>query len=81
MATPTLPVPVRPANPAIATASPGLSKTTTRAVDMARLHLRDRNPGAYVPGRKVLATVKARRLCLGEQMDLYRAFDRQRGEG
>lgn len=24
-----------------------LSKTTARAVDMARLHLRDRNPGAY----------------------------------
>ncbi len=35
----------------------------------------------YVPGRKALATVKASRLCLGEQMDLYRAFDRQRGEG
>lgn len=24
-----------------------LNKTTARAVDMARLHLRDRNPGAY----------------------------------
>ena len=47
MAMNTLPVPVRPANPAITNASPGLSKTTTRAVDMARLHLRDRNPGAY----------------------------------
>jgi hypothetical protein len=35
----------------------------------------------YVPGRKALATVKASRLCLGDQMDLYRAFDRQRGEG
>lgn len=47
MATNTLPVPMRPANPVIATASPGLSRNTARAVDMARLHLRDRNPGAY----------------------------------
>jgi hypothetical protein len=47
MAMNTLPVPVRPANPAIASSSPGLSKTTARAVDLARLHLRDRNPGAY----------------------------------
>lgn len=35
----------------------------------------------YVPGRKALATVKASRLCLGDQFDLYRAFDRRRGEG
>ena len=35
----------------------------------------------YVPGRKALATVKASRLCLGDQFDLYRAFDRIRGEG
>ncbi len=34
----------------------------------------------YVPGRKALATVKASRLCLGDQFDLYRAFDRRRGE-
>lgn len=47
MATNTLPAPVRPANPAIAAGSSGLSKTTARAVEMARLHLRDRNPGAY----------------------------------
>ena len=47
MATNTLPVPLRLANPAIAAGSSGLSKTTARAVDMARLHLRDRNPGAY----------------------------------
>ena len=47
MAMNTLPVPVRPANPAIAVGSSGLSKTTARSVDMARLHLRDRNPGAY----------------------------------
>lgn len=47
MAMNTLSVPVRPANPPIANASPGLSKTTARAVDMARLHLRDRNHGAY----------------------------------
>ncbi len=42
-----LPAPVRLANPAIATASPGLNKSTARAVDTARLHLCDRNPGAY----------------------------------
>ena len=47
MAMNTLPVPARPANPVIAATSPGLSKTTARAVDMARLHLHDRNPGAY----------------------------------
>jgi len=47
MATNTLPVPLRPANPAIAAGSCGLSKTTARAVDMARLHIRGRNPGAY----------------------------------
>jgi hypothetical protein len=47
MAMNTLPVPARPANPVIANASPGLSQTTARAVDMARLHLRGRNPGAY----------------------------------
>ncbi len=50
MATNPLPVPVRPANPVIVTGSPGLSQTTSRAVDMARLHLRDRNPGAYARG-------------------------------
>lgn len=47
MAMNTLPVPVRPAKPTITATSPGLSKTTARAVDMARLHLRGRNPGAY----------------------------------
>jgi len=47
MATNTLPVPLRPANPAIAAGPSGLSKNTARAVDMARLHLRGRNPGAY----------------------------------
>ena len=47
MAMNTLPVPVRLAKPVITTTSPGLSKSTARAVDMARLHLRDRNPGAY----------------------------------
>jgi len=47
MATQALPAPVRPANPTITNLSVGLSKTTARAVDMARLHLRDRNPGAY----------------------------------
>lgn len=40
-------------------------------------------PGA-VSGRKpvmqAIATVKASRLNIGEQLDLYRAFDRQRGE-
>jgi hypothetical protein len=35
----------------------------------------------YIPGRKALAVVKASRMCLGEQMDLYRAFDRQREGG
>ena len=43
----TLPAHAHLANPVIAATSPGLSKTTARAVDMARLHLRDRNPGAY----------------------------------
>jgi len=47
MAINTLPVPVRPANPVIAATSSGLSKTTARAVDIALMHLRDRNPGAY----------------------------------
>jgi hypothetical protein len=45
MAKPTLTADVRPAN--ITRASTGLSKTTARAVDMARLHLRTGNPGAY----------------------------------
>lgn len=36
---------VRPAK--ITHASSGLSKTTSKAVDMARLHLRTGNPGAY----------------------------------
>ncbi|WP_426256846.1 hypothetical protein [Sphingomonas sp. DC2300-3] len=45
MATNTLSADVRPAK--ITRASSGLSKTTTRAVDMARLHLRTGNPGAY----------------------------------
>lgn len=31
----------------ITCASPGLSKTTARAVEMARLHLRYGNPGGY----------------------------------
>lgn len=47
MAMNTLPVPVRPAKPAITAISPSLSKTTARAVYMARLHLCGRNPGAY----------------------------------
>lgn len=47
MATNPLPAHVRPANPVIATTSPGLSKTTARAIDLARLHRCDRNPGAY----------------------------------
>jgi hypothetical protein len=47
MAVNTLPVPVRLANPVIANASPGLSEATARAIEMARLHLRSRNPGAY----------------------------------
>lgn len=47
MAMNTLPVPSRLANPANSAGSSGLSKTTARAVDMARLHLRNRNPGAY----------------------------------
>lgn len=41
-------------------------------------------PGA-VSGRKptmqAIATVKASRLCVGEQFDLFRALDRLRGEG
>lgn len=47
MATNLLPVLVRPANPAATANASGLSKSTARSVDMARLHLRDRNPGAY----------------------------------
>lgn len=45
MAMQTLPADVRPAKIAHPTSS--LNKSTARAVDMARLHLRDRNPGAY----------------------------------
>ena len=41
----TLAADVRPAK--ITRTSTGLSKTTARAVDMARLHLRGGNPGAY----------------------------------
>jgi len=40
-------------------------------------------PGAILgrkPVMQAIATVKASRLCVGEQLDLYRAFDRQRGE-
>lgn len=47
MAANTLPAPVRLANPVPADVPCGLSKTTARAVDMARLHLRTGNPGAY----------------------------------
>ena len=40
-------------------------------------------PGA-VSGRKpvmqAIATIKASRLCVAEKLDLFRAFDRQRGE-
>lgn len=45
MAMTTLTADVRPAK--ITRTSTGLSKTTARAVDMARLHLRAGNPGAY----------------------------------
>ena len=38
----------RPANPA--RPIPTFTKGTTRAVDMARLHLRGGNPGAYARG-------------------------------
>jgi hypothetical protein len=41
----TLAADTRPAK--ITRTSIGLSKTTTRAVDLARLHLRAGNPGAY----------------------------------
>lgn len=50
MAINTVPAPLRPANPSITGLSRGLSKTTTRAVEMARLHLRTGNPGAYARG-------------------------------
>lgn len=45
MAMTTLTADVRPAK--ITRTSSGLSKTTARAVDMARLHLRAGNPNAY----------------------------------
>ena len=45
MATAPLPDAVRPAK--ITCASNGLSKSTGRAVDLARQHLRTGNPGAY----------------------------------
>ncbi len=45
MATNTLPAPVCPAK--IAHVKSGLSRATAHAVDMARLHLRTGNPGAY----------------------------------
>ncbi len=45
MAMNTLAADVRPAK--ITRTSTGLSKTTAHAVDMARLHLRGGNPGAY----------------------------------
>ena len=47
MATMTLPAPIDAANPAIVRTSHGLTKTTTHAVEMARLHLRNGNPGGY----------------------------------
>lgn len=40
-------------------------------------------PGAVAgraPAMQALATIKASRLCVGEQLDLFRAFDRMRGE-
>lgn len=46
MATNSLPAPVRPANPMRGVGG-ALSKTTARAVEMARIHLRTGNPGAY----------------------------------
>lgn len=33
------------------------------------------------PAMQAIAMVKASRLCVGEQFDLFRAFDRLRGEG
>lgn len=48
MATTYLPGALRPANPSRPT--PSLTKMTTRAVDMARLHLRGGNSGAYARG-------------------------------
>jgi hypothetical protein len=45
MASLTLPANVRPAKPYRATSS--LNRVTARAVDIARLHLRGGNPGAY----------------------------------
>ena len=45
MATLSITADVRPAK--ITCASPGLSKTTARAVETARLHLRYGNPGGY----------------------------------
>jgi len=40
-------------------------------------------PGAVAgraPAMQAIATIKASRLCVGKQLDLFRAFDRMRGE-